>query len=409
MSAQKSLRVGIASDQAIFLRGLASLILSIPGLDLIGEARSGAETLQLCQLSQPDMLLLDLGSPRGQGSEIARQVCQGWPGIKLILLQDLRGEAAEPDEPGCTVSMSRDVSEEEFKAALEQIRGRTGESNLPVVFRHQPENEPEGQEGGELLPSQAPAYPRSEEILKRELIMAGRIQVDILPEKAPVLPGWDISARLKPARETSGDFYDFIPLTERKWGIVLADVTDKGMGAALFMALSSTLIRTYATRFPTLPGLAMNAVSERLLTDTRGGMFVTALFGILEPHSGRFIYANAGHPPAFHIGHQHGKTVIERLRATGMALGVSESAQWKQKIVRMTPGDYLVLYTDGFTEAQNRQGDFFGEERLLDVVLSKIGRTARELQDALIEEVNRFEGYSLPQDDMALIVIHREA
>jgi sigma-B regulation protein RsbU (phosphoserine phosphatase) len=138
-------------------------------------------------------------------------------------------------------------------------------------------------------------------------------------------------------------------------------------------------------------------------------MFVTALFGILEPHSGRFIYANAGHPPAFHIGHQHGKTVIERLRATGMALGVSESAQWKQKIVRMTPGDYLVLYTDGFTEAQNRQGDFFGEERLLDVVLSKIGRTARELQDALIEEVNRFEGYSLPQDDMALIVIHREA
>ena len=407
MSAQKSLRVGVVSDQAIFLRGLASLIMSAPGLDLIGEARSGAEALQLCQISQPDMLLLDL-SPKGHGGEIARQLCQKWPTIKLILLQDLRDETAEPEEPGCTVSISRDVSEEEFKAALEQIRGAAGESDKPVVFRHHPAQEVEVDEGAELPLPQAPVYLRSEEILTRELIMAGRIQVDILPEKAPSIPGWDISARLKPARETSGDFYDFIPLSERKWGIVLADVTDKGMGAALFMALSSTLIRTYATRFPTLPGLVLNAVSERLLTDTRGGMFVTAIFGILEPHSGRFIYANAGHPPGIHIGTQRAKTTIEQLRPTGMALGVSESAQWKQKIARMAPGDYLVLYTDGITEAQNHQGTFFGEERLQDVILSKIGRSAREVHDAVIEEVNRFEGYSLPQDDIALVVIHYE-
>ncbi len=411
MSAQKSLRVGIVSDQAIYLRGLASLIMSLPGLDLIGEARSGVEAMQLCQLSQPDMLLLDLGNPaaghgpKGHGAEIASQVCQKWPSIKLILLQDLRDVSTDPEEPGCTVSISRDVSEEEFKAALEQIRGATGESDKPVVFRHQPVEE---DENAELPPPQAPIHYRSEEILTRELIMAGRIQVDILPEKAPVLPGWDISARLKPARETSGDFYDFIPLTERKWGVVIADVTDKGMGAALFMALSSTLIRTYATRFPTLPGLALNAVSERLLTDTRGGMFVTALFGILEPHSGRFIYANAGHPPGYHISSQRGKTTIEELRPTGMAMGVSETAQWKQKICRLSPGDYLVMYTDGITEAQNRQGTFFGEERVLDVVLSKIGRTSREVHDAVIEGVNHFESYALQQDDMALVVIHRE-
>jgi sigma-B regulation protein RsbU (phosphoserine phosphatase) len=335
-------------------------------------------------------------------------VCQKWPAIKVILLQDLRDETVQPEEPGCTVSISRDVSEEEFKAALEQIRGAAGESNQPVVFRHHATEEVEDEEGVEMPLPQAPIYLRSEEILTRELIMAGRIQVDILPEKAPSIPGWDISARLKPARETSGDFYDFIPLSERKLGIVLADVTDKGMGAALFMALSSTLIRTYATRFPTLPGLVLNAVSERLLTDTRGGMFVTAIFGILEPHSGRFIYANAGHPAAIHISTQRAKTTIEELRPTGMALGVSESAQWKQKIARLAPGDYLVLYTDGITEAQNRQGAFFGEERLQDVILSKIGSSSREVHDAVIEEVNRFEGYSLPQDDIALVVIHYE-
>jgi serine phosphatase RsbU (regulator of sigma subunit) len=411
MNVRQPSRVVIASDQAIFLRGMTSLVMSIPELNLVGEARSAAETLQLCQLSVPDILLLDLSAPYGQAHETTRQVCSRWPGVRVVLFQGLRqGETSEPDDLDCAFSISRDVSEEEFKAALKQIQKTSMAPEEPsspahAIFRHHPEDDRE--EGRDEL-SLSPTHHRTEDILTRELIMAGKIQEDILPEKAPSIPGWDISARLKPARETSGDFYDFIPLSERKWGIVLADVTDKGMGAALFMALSSTLIRTYAMRFPTLPGLALNAVSERLLTDTRGGMFVTAMFGILEPHSGRFIYANAGHPPGYLISNQRGKTDIQELRPTGMALGVSETAEWKQKIVKLAPGDYLVLYTDGITEAQNHAGIFYGEERLLDVVLSKLGRSSREIHDALIEEVNRFEGYVLQQDDIALIVIHRE-
>jgi sigma-B regulation protein RsbU (phosphoserine phosphatase) len=134
---------------------------------------------------------------------------------------------------------------------------------------------------------------------------------------------------------------------------------------------------------------------------------VTTFFGILEPPTGRFVYANAGHPPGFLISTQRAKISIEQLRPTGMALGVSEAAQWRQKIARLGPGDYLVLYTDGITETQNRQGVFFGEERLMNVVLSRIGRSAREVQDALVEEVNKFEGYIPQQDDIALIVIRR--
>ena len=400
----------IASDQTIFLRGMTSLVMSIAELNLVGEAHSAAETLQLCQLSEPEILLLDLNKQPGQAHETARQVCGRWPEVRVVLFQDLQENAPEADDLDCAFSISRDVSEEEFKAALLQIQNTSftpleTSSPVHVVFRHHPQDETDDDRAERSL---TPTHRRSEEILTRELIMAGKIQEDILPENAPSLPGWDISAKLKPARETSGDFYDFIRLSERKWGIVLADVTDKGMGAALFMALSSTLIRTYAMRFPTLPGLALNAVSERLLKDTRGGMFVTTLFGILEPHSGRFIYANAGHPPGYLISNQRGKIDIQELRLTGMALGVSETAEWKQKIVKLAPGDYLVLYTDGITEAQNHAGIFFGEERLLDTVLSRIGRTSREIQDALIEEVNRFEGYVLQQDDIALIVIHRE-
>ena len=411
MSAQNPPRIAVVSEQPIFLRGLAALVMAMEGYKLVGEARNGVEAIQLCRLNEPDLILMDLCSAPQHGREIAHHISQKWPSTRVVLLSGADAETAEQDEcEGSTIcNISRDVSEEELVAALQHILRQPleqggGPEMAQAVHRHHIDEEPDreipehGFTGSPL---------RSEEVMARELIMAGKIQEDILPEKAPVILGWDISARLKPARETSGDFYDFIPLSDRKWGIVLADVTDKGMGAALFMALSSTLIRTYAARFPTLPGLAMNAVSERLLTDTRGGMYVTAIFGVLEPHSGRFIYANAGHPPAILASTQRGKVSFERLRGTGMALGVSESAEWKQKIARMAPGDYLVLYSDGITEAQNRHGVFYGENRLVEMIQSKIGRSAREMQDALIEEVNRFGGYVSQQDDIALIVIRR--
>ncbi len=414
MSTPNLARVAIVSEQPIFLRGLASLVATTDGVKVVGEARQGVEAMQLCRLSEPDLILMDLASTPDHGQEIARHLSQKWPSMRVVLLLGVEHENLGLDDCNglALYCISRDASEDEFKAAIQQILRQPlkqggGPGMAQAVQRHHAGEEPEGEVAephplGHVFPLH-----RNEEVIARELVMAGKIQEDILPEKAPAIPGWDISARLLPARETSGDFYDFIPLSDRKWGIVLADVTDKGMGAALFMALSSTLIRTYAARFPTLPGLAMNAVSERLLTDTRGGMYVTTFFGILEPHTGRFVYANAGHPPGFLICTQRAKFSIEYLRPTGMALGVSEAALWKQKIARLAPGDYLVLYTDGITETQNRQGVFFGEERLVEVVLSRAGRSAREVQDALIEEVNKFEGYIPQQDDIALIVIRR--
>jgi serine phosphatase RsbU (regulator of sigma subunit)/DNA-binding response OmpR family regulator len=245
------------------------------------------------------------------------------------------------------------------------------------------------------------------ELVTRELVMAGKIQADILPEKAPTIPNWDISAKLESARETSGDFYDFIPLANGNWGIVVADVTDKGMGAALLMALSNTLIRTFATRYPTLPALTMSAVNERILSDSRSNMFVTAFYGILEPHTGRLRYVNAGHPPPYCISTMRGKPV-DRLKPTGMALGLMEKVYWQQKIVRMIPGDFLLLYTDGITEAQDAQGTFFGEKRLLELVRSKIGSPAKVIQQAVLEEVHRFVGDDARQDDIALIVVCRK-
>lgn len=412
---QTQTRAVIASDQAIFMRGLAALVLAMKNVQLVGEARSVVEVVELIQMTEPDLVLLDFKNSAEQARQIVCQIHKLWPAIKIVLLIETPEETLGQDEFDAIplYLFSRDVSEDEFKAALTQVERDISkkprrESAAHPVFPHHASDESDSEVEAAFQIAIKSRKGQSEEIMTRELVMAGKIQADILPEEAPVLPGWDIATRLEPARETSGDFYDFIPLTDHKMGIVVADVSDKGMGAALFMALSSSLFRTYATRFPTLPGLTMSAVSERILSDTRGNMFVTAFFGILEPFTGRLIFANAGHPPGFIISNARGKTSIEALRTTGMALGVSEEARWTQKIARMVPGDILLLYTDGITEAQNMAGQFFGEDRILDVVLSRPAGTARHIMNLLLDEVHHFVGPARRQDDIALIVVKRE-
>jgi serine phosphatase RsbU (regulator of sigma subunit)/DNA-binding NarL/FixJ family response regulator len=407
-------KIAAVSDQSIFLRGLAGCVLSNPGLTLVGEAQNDADAVQLCELTRPDLVLLDLQKMPDHGLNLAQQISAQWPPTRVILFHDSRADIPEQGllESNSLYYFSRDLEEEELKTALLQVRCELVGPEIQRAAKPKRRASDKNDDGDSLSEAlkdvRIPSGRRTDAHLARELIMAGKIQADILPEKEPSVPGWEIAARLEPARETSGDFYDFICLTEHKWGIIVADVTDKGMGAALFMALSNTMIRTYAHQFPTLPAIVMNEVNKRLLADTRGGMFVTTLYGILEPHSGRFVYANAGNPPGFQMCASRGGPCFDTLRRTGMALGVSEEAQWKQKVTKLSAGDYLVLYTDGITEAENPQGQFFGEERLLDAVLAKSGRPAQEVCDALLDAVHRFVGPDAPQDDITLVVIHRK-
>ncbi len=245
------------------------------------------------------------------------------------------------------------------------------------------------------------------QLLDQELVNAGKIQSGILPEKPPQLRGWELASQLDPALQTSGDFFDFIPLTNNHWGFLIADVSDKGMGAALFMALSSTLFRTYATQYATLPAFALSQVNERILSDTRSEMFVTAFYAVLDPETGRMRYVNAGHNPPYLVSSQKGKP-FDQLRATGMALGVMGDVVWGQKVIRLLPGDLLLLYTDGITEAQDRMGRFYGEQRLQNVLRSLGGRSAQEVMEAVLEDLARFTGGAAQQDDVTMIVIRRK-
>jgi serine phosphatase RsbU (regulator of sigma subunit) len=189
---------------------------------------------------------------------------------------------------------------------------------------------------------------------------------------------------------------------------VVADVADKGMGAALYMALSRTLMRTYAAEYHTRPDLLLSAVNDRILMDTRADLFVTVFYGILDPIGGTLTYSNAGHNPAYVLSAKD-RDSVQELGRTGIPLGIFEDMSWQQGAVPLAPGDVLVLCTDGITEAQDRQERFFGEERLLEIAQANVGRSAGEIQGVLMAGVHEFVG-DVPQfDDITLMVVVRDS
>ena len=238
-----------------------------------------------------------------------------------------------------------------------------------------------------------------------ELRIAGEIQNTFFPDELPSLPGWEIAVTILPARETSGDFFDFIPLEDGRLGILIADVTDKGVGPALYMALSRTLIRTYAVEYEADPDVVFFATNDRILKDARANLFVTAFYGILDPVKGEMAYCNAGHNPPYLLRTQNGE--IEGLQVTGLPIGFDTDSIWTTNRITIEPGDILLLYTDGIPDAVNEQGEFFDDQRMIDAALDQIGSSALEIQANIIEEVQLFAGNAAQVDDITLIVLTR--
>lgn len=241
----------------------------------------------------------------------------------------------------------------------------------------------------------------------QELAMAGQIQSSLLPDSLPQVEGWELAASLVPALETSGDFYDAFPLPNGQLGLLVADVSDKGMGAALYMALSRTLLRTYAQEYHARPDFVLGVTNRRILADTQAGLFVSVFYAVLDPHTGRLAYCNAGHNPPMLLTRRSG-TQIQHLRRTGMVLGVLEGSEWQQAAVSLAAGDMLAIYSDGITDAQNTNEEFFGEERLRSILADSLGRSAREVQQAVLSAVRAFVGDAPPFDDITLMILVRK-
>jgi sigma-B regulation protein RsbU (phosphoserine phosphatase) len=242
---------------------------------------------------------------------------------------------------------------------------------------------------------------------QRELNLAGKMQASFLPKELPSIQGWQLSARLAPARETSGDFFDVFRLPEGRYAILIGDVVDKGSGAALFMVYCWSLIRTYAGEHPHHPERVFECVNRRIKMDTDADQFVTAFYGILDPRSKELIYCSAGQNPGIWLN-RHDPDLIRHVPRTGPPLGVIPGQSWRREVLQLAAQDLLVLYTDGITEAQNPDGEFFGEGRLVGAIQASMSPSIGKIEDGILAAVSAFADLAEQFDDIALVSILRE-
>ena len=240
--------------------------------------------------------------------------------------------------------------------------------------------------------------------LERELQVAREVQASLLPRGVPTLAGWEFAARWQPAREVAGDFYDFIPLSPLSLGLLIADVTDKGMPAALFMANSRSLLRASVSEV-LQPAESLKRANRLICADSSRGMFVTVCYAQLAAESGQILYVNAGHNPAFICRATQGQIV--KFERSGLPLGVDDSLPYVQRVAELAPGDFVLLYTDGVTDALNAPGEEFGEARLCRLLLENSHARADEVASAVVRAVSDFTGTAAPFDDITLVVAKR--
>ena len=255
---------------------------------------------------------------------------------------------------------------------------------------------------GQLVREQQ-AEAATRERYHQELEVARLIQQNFLPRELPELPGWQIAAYYRPAREVGGDFYDVIPLPDGRVGFVVGDVTDKGVPAALVMSATRSVLRASAQRLIE-PGEVLERVNEHLFPDMPEKMFVTCLYGVLDPATGLLRFANAGHDLPYV------KTAggVVELRARGMPLGLMPGMHYEEKETTLEPGDSVLLHSDGVVESHAPDRDMFGFPRLKETVGASPG--GQELIDRVLADLAAFTGPEAEQeDDITMVTLQRSA
>jgi serine phosphatase RsbU (regulator of sigma subunit)/anti-sigma regulatory factor (Ser/Thr protein kinase) len=243
---------------------------------------------------------------------------------------------------------------------------------------------------------------RENERIQHELRVAQIIQKTLLPKDLPALPGWKVNAYYQAARQVGGDFYDFIYFDDGRLGLVIGDVTDKGVPAALLMATTRSVLRAVAQRV-VKPGQVLERVNEIIYQDIPPKMFVTCLYALLDPETGQLLYANAGHDLPYHR-HQLGE--VTELRATGMPLGLMPGMKYEEKETTLAQGESILFYSDGIVEAHDPDRGMYGFPRLMKL----IGEYDEDssLRDIVLEDLAEFTGPGWEQeDDITMVTLQR--
>lgn len=242
--------------------------------------------------------------------------------------------------------------------------------------------------------------------LEEELALGRQIQLSMLPKSCPNPPGWQFCDIYQAARLVGGDFYDFfeLPGEADRLGLVIGDVSDKGVAAALFMGISRTLIRSAA--FGGLsPAETLQLANGLILDESHSGYFLSAFYGILDLGSGRLDFANAGHNPPLH--HRPTTGEFRELSAQGIVMCVLDDITLEEKSIEVANGDFLIFYTDGVTEAMNESHEEFGSERLRAEVAANASGSATDVLHAIVDAVSKFTGAMDQSDDFTLYIVKR--
>ena len=352
----------------------------------VAMAENGRKALELVRSEAFDAVLLDIMMPEMDGYQVLAEMMSD-PVLKHVPVIMISAVTEMDSVVKCIEMGATDYLPKPFNPVL--LKARVGATLEKKRLRDKEQ-----------------LYAKS---LERELEIGREIQKSFLPEELPRPAGWEIAARFRPARQVAGDFYDAFALPSRDIGLVVADVCDKGVGAALFMALFRSLLRATATGAPAMPGPAAEILRTVRLTNDyiarthgRSNMFATLFFAALDPATGSLLYVNGGHEPPIVFG---SGGVRARLSPTGPAVGMMPDAAFEVGRAMIRPGEGLLAFTDGVTDARGASGRF-GEERLLALLAGAPSSTA-SLLDTIDRGLLDHGGGADQTDDITLLAVLR--
>ena len=347
-------------------------------------ARNGVEALEMLNLHQDiDMVVSDINMPQMDGLTLLEQIPKVDPDIRSIII------SAYGDMKNIRTAMNRGA----FDFVTKPLDFEDLQVTIDRTLRHL-------EEWREALASRDKLV-----ALQNELDVASSTQQSILPKVFPSTSSYQVFGHMEPARNVGGDFFDVIRLDRGQVGLAIADVSDKGVPAALFMMSSRTLLKGAA--IGTIdPGEALREVNELLYEENETLMFVTVLYSIYNPETGRLTYSNGGHDAPMLV-RPDGSSELLPLTG-GVALGIAPDIEYPSHTVQLEPGDTVMLYTDGITEAMNGDGEQFGVERMHDVFAESPPENSEQALKAMFDAVRNFVGDTPQSDDITCLVVRRD-
>ncbi len=344
-------------------------------------AHNGVEALKLLKEdSDVDMVLSDINMPQMDGLTLLEQIPKVDPNIRSVII------SAYGDMKNIRTAMNRGA----FDFITKPIDFKDLRITIDRTLQHLE------------LWRDALASRDKLIMLKNELDIASQMQRSILPTCFPESSSYHVYANMEPAREVGGDFYDILRLEDDHIGLAIADVSDKGVHAALFMMSSRTLLKGAAIGSAE-PGEVLHEVNNLLCENNEAAMFVTLFYAVFNPANGSLVYANGGHNPPL-IVHADGSSTL--LSSTeGTALGIMPGFRYEQSTVALAPKDIVVLYTDGVTEAMNGESEEFGMERLREVFTKAPLGNAQQANQAIFAAVHAFAGDTPQSDDITCLTL----